>query len=57
MYCGLLSLDKMASEFEAARPEQQRRLRAEGVLSYTNAPNRWSVWSLRICEETGHGEI
>jgi len=27
------------------------------VPSYTNAADRWSVGSLRICKETGHGEI
>jgi hypothetical protein len=32
-------------------------LRAEGVPSYTNAPDRWAVGSLRICEETSHGSI
>jgi hypothetical protein len=29
-------------------------LRAEGVPSYTNAPDRWAVRSLRIREETDH---
>jgi transposase len=27
------------------------------VPSYTNAPDRWSVGSLRVCKETGHGEV
>ena len=26
-------------------------------MSYTNAPDRWSVRALRVCKETGHGQI
>ncbi len=36
---------------------QDRRLRAEGVPSYTNAPHRWSVGLLPTCKETSHGQI
>ena len=57
MCSGVCGLDKMASQIRAARPLQHRRLHAEGVPSYTNAPGRWSARSLRICEETGHEEI
>jgi hypothetical protein len=38
-------------------PPHDRRLHTSGVPSYTDAPNRRSVRSLRICKETGHGEI
>ena len=38
-----------------ARPLQRRRLQAQGLPSYTNAPRRWSAGLLRICEERGHG--
>jgi hypothetical protein len=53
----LRGLDKMAWRNRAVRPLQHRRLRGEGVSSYTNAPDRRSVGLLRICEEADHAEI
>jgi hypothetical protein len=38
-------------------PPATRRLHAGGAQSYTNAPDRRAVGSLRICEETDHEEI
>jgi hypothetical protein len=49
------SMDKMASGTLATPPRQQRRLHVGDVPSYTSAPDRWSIRSLRVCEETGHG--
>jgi len=47
----------MASKIQAARSLQCRRLHAVGEPSYTNAPGRQAVRSLRICKETGHEGI